>query len=75
MVRKPWVVLFSYLILGVLSAFCCSSVFALGSGGYRNEVVDAEAAGKGFSFTGSIRRGSLRAVGHLDFAMFLEVQT
>ena len=50
MVRKPWVALSSFLILNVLSVFCCSSAFSLGSGGFRNEVVDAEAAGKGFSF-------------------------
>lgn len=33
-----------------LSVIFISNVFGLGSGGYRNEVVDAEAAGKGFSF-------------------------
>lgn len=35
------------ILVTVLSA----KAFGLGSGGYRNEVVDAEAAGKGFCFT------------------------
>lgn len=33
-----------------LVVLCCNEAFALGGGGYRNEVVDAEAGGKGFSF-------------------------
>jgi len=31
--------------------FQCSLVFGLGSGGFRNEIVDGEAAGKGYCFT------------------------
>lgn len=47
-----------YLYLGLifvvmsLVLLCLShDVFALGSGGFRNEVVDAEASGKGYCFT------------------------
>jgi long-chain fatty acid transport protein len=47
MVRRAMVLMFLSVILAV---FYCETVFGLGSGGFRNEVVDAEAAGKGFSF-------------------------
>lgn len=40
-----------YVSLAVIMVIAsCGNVFALGGGGFRNEVVDAEAAGKGYSF-------------------------
>lgn len=38
------------LAITVLLVASCGNAFALGGGGFRNEVVDAEAAGKGYSF-------------------------
>jgi len=48
MFRKLKVVLAFFVILLVIFS---ANAFGIGSGGYRNEVVDAEAAGKGFCFT------------------------
>ncbi len=47
MFKRMEVVLASLFILTMISS---TKAFGVGSGGYRNEVVDAEAAGKGFSF-------------------------
>lgn len=48
MFRKLEVTLVAIVILVTVFS---TKAFGLGSGGYRNEVVDAEAAGKGFCFT------------------------
>ena len=48
MFRRMEVILASLFILTMVFS---TKAFGLGSGGYRNEVVDAEAAGKGFCFT------------------------
>ncbi|MBU1912347.1 MAG: outer membrane protein transport protein, partial [Candidatus Omnitrophica bacterium] len=49
MFRKMKLVLSVSLV--ILVTIFSAKAFGLGSGGYRNEVVDAEAAGKGFCFT------------------------
>jgi long-chain fatty acid transport protein len=48
MFRRISVLYLSFFISGMYFA---TTVFGLGSGGFRNEVVDAEAAGKGYCFT------------------------
>lgn len=47
MFKRMEAVLASFVILVTVFS---AKAFGIGSGGYRNEVVDAEAAGKGFSF-------------------------
>ena len=47
MFRKLKVALISFFVLFTVFS---AKAFGVGSGGYRNEVVDAEAAGKGFAF-------------------------
>ena len=47
MLRKLW----CGLVLFIFVMMSSELVFALGSGGFRNEVVDGEAAGKGYCFT------------------------
>lgn len=48
MFRKLEVLCVGFVMLFMVFS---AKAFGIGSGGYRNEVVDAEAAGKGFSFT------------------------
>ncbi len=47
MLRRPC---FAIILALIISVPFCGNVFAVGGGGFRNEVVDAEASGKGYAF-------------------------